>query len=124
MEVDFAGEDAVRLTSNLWVMAYLRRCRAIDIFATVARHGDDYAGAIHIKVNRLDGTASVYGPTPSMATTERGDDRSFARLLTDVPDVEAEAWLARQKSFDSDIWVIEIEDRQARHLLDDQLRDS
>ena len=113
----------MRLTSNLWVMAYLRRCRANDMFVAVARHGDDYAGAIHIKVNRLDGTASVYGPAPSAATMERGDDRSFARLLTDVPDAEAEAWLARQRSFDSDIWVVEIEDRQARHLLDDQLCD-
>ena len=113
----------MRLTSNLWVMAYLRRCRAHDIFATVARHGDDYAGAIHVKVNRLDGTACVYGPAPSMATTERGDDRRFARLLGDVADADAEAWLARQRSFDSDIWVVEIEDRQARHLLDDQLDD-
>jgi hypothetical protein len=111
----------VRLTSNLWVMAYLRQCRAHNLFATVARHGDDYAGAIHIKVNRLDGTASVYGPAPSVEFTGDGDDRRFAKILDDVPDTEAEAWLARQKSFDSDIWVIEIEDRQGRHLLDDLL---
>ena len=114
----------MRLTSNLWVMAYLRRCHAQNIFATVARHGDDYAGAIHVKVNPLNGTASVYGPAPSMSTTERGDDRCFAKLLADVADAEAEAWIARQLSFDSDIWVVEIEDRQARHLLDDQLRDT
>lgn len=111
----------MRLTSNLWVMAYLRRCSAHDIVATVVRHGDDYAGAIHVKVNRLDGTATVYGPAPSSNASSRGDDRRFAKLLGDVAEVEADAWLARQRSFDSDIWIIEVEDRMARHLLDDQL---
>lgn len=110
----------MRLTSNLWVMAYLRRCSANNVFATVVRHGDDYAGAIHVKVNRLDGTATVYGPAPSSFEPARGDDRRFAKLLGDVADAEADAWLARQGSFDSDIWIIEVEDREARHLLEDQ----
>lgn len=111
----------MRITSNLWVMSYLRRCNAQDVTATVVRHGDDYAGAIHVKVNRLDGTVTIYGPAPSSGEPSRGDDRRFAKLLGEVAEAEADTWLARQGSFDSDIWIIEVEDRQARHLLDDQI---
>jgi hypothetical protein len=111
----------MRLNSNLWVMAYLRRCNAVGAFATIVRHGDDYAGAIHIAVRRLDGTASVYGPAPAIASPRNNDDRRFACLLENVSEASAEDWLRRQVSFDSDIWIVEVEDREGRHLLDDQL---
>ena len=36
-------------------------------------------------------------------------------------DADADAYLSRQAAYDSDIWVIEIEDRQGRHFLGDAI---
>ena len=35
-----------------------------------------------------------------------------------VPEADAEAYLAREIRFDSDIWIVEVEDRAGRHMLD------
>ena len=46
----------MRLKSGIWVAAYLRRCNVEGAFAAVRRRGAEEAGAIFIKINRLDGT--------------------------------------------------------------------
>jgi len=40
-------------------------------------------------------------------------------VLSEGDERDVDAALARQRSFDPDIWVIEVEDRQGRHLLDE-----
>ena len=52
----------MRLKSELWVKAYIRRCRIEGADALLMRRGDADAGAIYIKVSRLDGTALLFGP--------------------------------------------------------------
>jgi hypothetical protein len=87
----------------------------------IRRRGADDAGAIFIKVNRLDNTADVYGPAPQSAfEDELPVDRAFtpAMKIMPAPDAEAEAYLARQIRFDPDLWIIETEDRAGRHFLD------
>ena len=111
----------MRLKSAVWVAAYLRRCHVEGAFAVLRRRGAEEAGAIFIKVNRLDGTAAVYAPAPQTAFDEAHPaDRAFAPGLKEQPaaDDEAEAYLERQRRFDPDIWVIEVEDRAGRHFLD------
>ena len=56
----------MRLTSDMWVAAYVRRCNVEGVFAAVRRRGAKEAGAIFIKVTRLDGTADLYGPAPQI----------------------------------------------------------
>ena len=46
-----------------------------------------------------------------------GDRRWIELALGD--EAEVDATVARQRSFDPDLWVIEVEDRQGRHLLDE-----
>jgi hypothetical protein len=112
----------MRLRAEFWVKAYLRRCAMEGASAVVVRHGDDDAGAIFIKVNRLDGSCLVFGPAPAgMMGAERGR-RWVAQLSADgVAEGEADSFLAREARFDSDLWLVEVEDRQGRHFLDDQL---
>jgi hypothetical protein len=109
----------VRLKSEIWVRAYLRACAVAGVTAVVLRHGDDDAGAIFIKINRLDGTARLFGPAP--AGLELGvQERQWVPHL-DAPgtgEAEVDAHLARQAEFDPDLWVIEVEDREGRHHLD------
>lgn len=111
----------MRLKSAIWVSAYLRRCQVEGLFAAVRRHGADEAGAIYIKVNRLDGTADLYGPAPQTAFDEaRPADRAFSPSLKSqpAPEQDVEAFLARETRFDPDVWIIETEDRAGRHLLE------
>jgi hypothetical protein len=111
----------MRLKSEIWVKAYLRRCRVEGADAVLVRHGDDDAGAIYIKVSRLDGTAMLFGPAPA-GLDEAREDRRW-QLLKAGPSAEADvdAVLERQIGFDADIWVVAVEDRAGRHFLDDWL---
>ena len=111
----------MRLKSGLWVAAYLRRCRTEGAEAVLRRRGAEEAGAVFIKVARLDGTAEVFGPAPQSAFDEaRPSDRAFIQCLKaqPAPEAEAEAYLARQIKFDPDCWIVELEDRAGRNFLD------
>src|SRR6516225_9773520 len=101
----------MRLKSAIWVAAYLRRCNGEGAFAAVRRRGAEEAGAIFIKVNRLDGSADLFGPAPQSAFDEaRPADRAFSRCFTDgpVPEPKVEERIAREILFDPDAWVLEI----------------
>jgi hypothetical protein len=100
-----------RLTAEFWVQAYLARLRLADIPAFVTRRGDATAGAVIVKLNRLDGSAAAFA---------RSYDPTGARVwtpLADGPEPEVDAALARQRRFDPDLWIIELEDRAGRTLL-------
>jgi len=112
----------MRLKSAIWVGAYIRRCHVEGAFAVVRRRGAEEAGAIFIVLNRLDGTADLYGPAPQTAFDESHPaGRAFAPVLKQQPAPEAEvsARLAREVEFDPDVWIVEVEDRGGRHFLDD-----
>lgn len=103
-----------RLTAEFWVQAYLTRLRLQEIPAFVVAHGDDTAGAVLVKLNTLDGEAVAFQRSFDLTSGERvwvelakGDER------------EVDASIARQREFDRDLWVIEVEDRKGRHLLDE-----
>lgn len=111
----------MRLKSAIWVAAYVRRCNGEGAFAAVRRRGAEEAGAIFVKLNRLDGTAQLFGPAPQSAFEEaHPTDRVFSPCLTEQPASEAkvEERIAREIRFDPDIWVVEVEDRAGRHFLD------
>jgi len=103
----------VRLTSGFWVAAYLVRLRQADIPAYVTR-GDETAGAVVVKVATLDGQARAFRRQFDLAT----DTRVWV-VLAEGPEREVDALLARERGRDRDLWVIELEDRQGRTLLDE-----
>ena len=103
-----------RLTSDVWVSAYLTRLRLSDIPAFVVTRGDSTAGAILVKVNTLDGKGVVYHRSFDLMTGER----SWIEL-TSGQETTLDFTIDRQRSVDPDLWVIEVEDRSARHLLDE-----
>ena len=111
----------MRLKSGIWVAAYIRRCQIEGAQAVLRRRGAEEAGAVFIKVSKLDGTAAVYGPAPQSTFDEaRPADRAFIRSLkAEAPsEADAEAYLNRQVKFDPDVWIVEVEDRTGRHFLD------
>jgi hypothetical protein len=111
----------MRLKSSIWVSAYLRRCAVEGAFAVVRRRGAEEAGAIFIKIDRLDGTCDLFGPAPQTAfDDERPQERAFAPCLRDgtAPVADAETYLGKQMRFDPDIWIVEVEDKAGRNFLD------
>ena len=111
----------MRVKSELWVSALIRRALSQGAFATVLHKGAADAGAIFIVVNNLEGQNTLYGPAPQLFyDADAPADRQFECLI----DAEEEALITqkieRERSFDSDIWVVEIEDRKARSFLDGQ----
>ncbi len=102
-----------RLTADFWVRAYLARLAQENIPAFVTAHGDDTAGAVIVKLNRLDGTATAFQRTLDPLTGARR-----WMVLAEGSEDEVDATLARQRSFDPDLWIIEVESREGRHLLD------
>lgn len=112
----------MRLTSSIWVSAYLRRCQGEGVFGVVARHGAEEAGAIFLRINRLDGTCDLYGPAPQSLSEDEADEgwggRCFEPLLMGCLEAEADERIARERNFDSDLWLVEIDDRQGRLFMD------
>ena len=111
----------MRLKSAIWVAAYIRRCNGEGAFAAVRRRGAEYAGAIFIKLNRLDGTAELFAPAPQTAFDDaRPADRAFSRPFgkDPVPEEKVEDKLAKETRFDPDVWIVEVEDRAGRHFID------
>lgn len=111
----------MRLRSDLFVSAYLRRCTVEGATAVLRRRGAAEAGAILVKVDRLDGRCTLYGPAPQTAVTgEPGQDRLFVRMhdADEVDPLRAEEIIAREVRFDPDIWVVEAEDRAGQPRLD------
>lgn len=102
----------MQLTSGFWVAAYLTRLRLADIPAYVTR-GDETAGAVVVKVATLDGRARAFRRQFDLAA----DARVWV-MLADGDERDVDALLSRERTRDRDLWLIELEDRAGRTLLD------
>ncbi|MFN3745665.1 MAG: DUF1491 family protein [Hyphomicrobiaceae bacterium] len=109
----------MRLKSEIWVKAYIRRCATEGVPAVVVNRGDEDAGVIFIKIAHLNGLADLYGPAPAGLVDRL--DRAWSPVRKAVAESEVDALIARERMMDRDIWVIEVEDRGGRHFLDDWL---
>ena len=104
-----------RLTSGFWVAAYLNRLRLAGIPVFVTAKGDATAGAVLVKVATLDGQARAFERSFDLMA----DTRVWV-VLAEGPEREVDAVLARQKARDPDLWVLELEDRAGRTLLQEE----
>ena len=103
----------MRLTADFWVAAYLARLRQEDIPAFIVARGDGTAGAVLVKLNTLDGQATLFQRSMDPMTGARA-----WMILAEGAEADVDATLTRQRDFDPDLWVVEVEDRDGRHLLD------
>ncbi len=105
-----------RLKSALYVQALIRRVEAAGASAYLVRRGAEEAGAVFLKLNRLDGSTTVLSPA------RRGDEKVWTRPLGDGADAQRCAdYFAKQVRYDPDIWVVEIEDREGRSFVDEPI---
>lgn len=108
-----------RLKTELWIKAHIRKCGFMNIPVFVVRRGDDTAGSMLIKINRLNNNCMVLTPTTNFETGQRqwlqGTGADW------VSEETADQYIKKQLKFDSDLWVIEIEDQEGRHVLDEKV---
>ena len=104
-----------RLAAWIWVSAYLARLGQRAIPAYVIHRGDATAGAVLVKCALLDGSAQLWSREWDMDS----DTRPWVCIQTG-PERDIDAAIARQRGFDPDLWVIEIESRDGTTLLDDE----
>ena len=105
-----------RLKSALQVQALIRRCDLATIGVAVTARGDPDAGAILVKLCGLNAGATV------LAQARRADGTlGWLRATGEAPVAEsdANAYIARQRQRDPDLWVIEIETLAPDTVLDD-----
>lgn len=110
----------MRLKSAIWVAAYVRRCNIEGAFAAVRRRGADEAGAIFVKIAKLDGSAALFGPAPQSAfESSRPNEHLFISSFDKgfVGEADVEKRIEREIGFDPDLWLVEVEDRAGRNFL-------
>lgn len=107
------------LSSDLWVSALIRRAEIGGAFATVVKKGDERAGSVIVKA--YDTSTRV----ARLFTEAFGPDGERLWIQPVVSDSEGEldAYIARQRGYDPDLWVVEIEDRQGRHFITEKVQD-
>jgi len=110
----------MRLKTNIWVAAYLRRCQGAGMFGAIRRRGAEEAGAVFVKIALMDGTAMLFTPAPQTVYDDaRPIDRFFVAISPQpVTEASVEDRLAKEIRFDPDAWIIETEDKEGRHFLD------
>ncbi|MCB1536533.1 MAG: DUF1491 family protein [Rhodoblastus sp.] len=108
----------MRLRADIFVAALIRRAQVEGAYSTLRRRGAPEAGAIFVRVDRLDGVSALFGPAPQSEINEDGD-RLFRRMHDEewIDNLAVEERLRRELKFDPDLWIVDIEDRKGRDFL-------
>jgi hypothetical protein len=108
---------APRLKAGIFVRALIRRVQVAGASAFVVRSGSEEAGAIILKIAKLDGTCLVL----NQARDGRGQLVWAQPLGGWTDEAKAGTWCDKQVKFDPDVWILEIEDREGRAFVDEPI---
>lgn len=103
-----------RLRTEFWVAAYINRLRLAGIPAFVTARGDGESGSVMVRSNTLDGRSRVVQKSYNLLL-----DRDEWVVAGADADPVIDSMLERQRDRDSDLWIIEVEDKEGRTLLED-----
>ena|SRR5258706_6689607 len=106
-----------RLKAGIFVRALTRRAEVAGASAFVVRMGSEEAGALILRVNKLDGTVLVL----NQARDGNGNLVWAQPLGGWSPEARAREWCDKQVKFDPDLWIVEIEDREGRAFVDEPI---
>ena len=106
-----------RLKAGIYVKALIRRAEVAGASAYVVRRGAEEAGALFLKLARLDGTCTVL----NQARRGEGELVWMKPLGETSDDAAAARYFKKQVRFDPDLWIVEIEDREGRAFVDEAI---
>ncbi|MCF6370435.1 DUF1491 family protein [Rhizobium halophilum] len=99
----------MRIRSDIFVSALTRRVFSAGGFAAVEHKGSEEAGAVFVRQRHRDGTETLYGPAPQNVFEEEVTERQFEKRLDRVEPERIDDLIKRERSFDRDLWLIELE---------------
>ncbi len=105
-----------RLKTELWVKAFIRRCWSADVPALLMRRGETDSGTIMLKMNGGADNVCVYA-RGLLTSGEWGWRRASGPNL--LSDQDADAYVDRQLRYDSDLWLVEVENDDITRFVDD-----
>lgn len=107
MIVAYSG--SMRVTTEIWVSALVRRIFSVGGFAAIVQRGSPEAGAVYILSRDRLGGLALYSPAPQTSyDTSKPQERLFTPVIG-LNNDEIDAKLARERRFDPDIWIVELE---------------
>ncbi len=106
---------SARLATGVWVAAYLVRLKLAGLPAYIVAKGDITAGAVVVKIVLPERRARALVRSFDLASGTR-----LWRVLAEGPEVEVDALLQRERGRDRDLWLIDVEDRAGKGLLDQE----
>jgi hypothetical protein len=110
-------QPAPRLKAGIFVRALIRRVQVEGASAFVVRSGAEEAGAVIIRIAKMDGTMLVL----NQARNGQGA-LVWSRPLGGWTDEgRAGGWCDKQVRFDPDLWIVEIEDKLGRAFVDEEI---
>lgn len=99
----------MRITAEIWVSALVRRVFSAGGFAAVVQRGSPEAGAIYLTTRNRLGEVQLYAPAPQTSyDTSKPEERLFTRI-EGLDNEQVDAKLEKEKRFDPDIWIVELE---------------
>lgn len=106
------------LKTSLWIEAHIRTCFSRDCPAFVVARGDADRGGILLKLDRFEVGICLYE-----RTLDFDGNRVWRQLLAGADVDRARTMIEKKRSFDEDLWVLEIEDLRGIYELDEPLLD-
>ncbi len=102
-----------RLSARIWTTALLRRVHAAGDFATVIHRGDDISGSVALIHRTRDDYRTVLSRT-------LGPDGDYVWRPAASGNAVDE-WVANQRRFDRDLWVIELDTPDPARFIDETI---
>lgn len=106
------------LKTSLWIEAHIRTWFSRDCPAFVVARGDADRGGILLKLDRFDAGIFLYE-----RTLDFNGNRVWRQVLAGADASQVQAAIEKKRSFDEDMWVLEIEDLRGVYELDAPMLD-
>jgi hypothetical protein len=110
LRVDCRKPFNLRLTSEFWVSSLIRKVNGTGGYASIIKKGATEAGSIFIVVRHSNGRLELFGPAPQTVYDDKKPvERVFVRIKFDADDAAVDTFLQKERRFDEDLWIVEIE---------------
>jgi len=101
-----------RLKTSVWISAEIKRCEGLFLSAVVLHKGDKERGLVLIKQYVAAQGCRIYTQTRDTADNLIWHQPLGNEFMTEQ---KADSYCRKQRGFDEDLWVIEVDDVKGQY---------